>query len=121
MTHEDDLDEGRLSAEWEGDIEVLKSLRRNGDDARITRPVDVRFVGPAENIQAFAKAAAGWEVIQIVDLGDELALDVRRNQTTEDSAIRALTVDALAEEKKRGVRYDGWGTVAQKKKRWFGL
>ncbi len=112
------VDPERLSAELEADIDVMRSLRENGDIASIVRPVDVRFVGPASEIDRPANATdpMGWEVIQIVALGDgACALDVQRRQSTEPSALRALTIEALAIEQDFGVRYDGWGTVAVSK------
>jgi regulator of RNase E activity RraB len=109
------IDPERLAAELAADAEVLRSLRDNGDVASAVRPVDVRFEGGTEEINALADEIEelGWTVVQMVEIDeDTLALDVRRDQTADDEAIRALTEDALRIEEAFGVGYSGWGTVA---------
>lgn len=112
------IDPQRVEAELAADADVLRSLKENGDISSIARPVDVRFVGPADNVGLLERriGSLGWHVVQRVPLanGNE-ALDVQRKQTTDAAAIRKLTEAALAIEAQYGVRYDGWGTVATKR------
>jgi hypothetical protein len=111
-----EIDPDRLANELAADADVIRSLRDNGDMSSIVRPVDVRLIGSAENIRCLADGITGseWRVVQIVDLdGGEVAADIQRDQTTEATALKALTVDALRLETKFLVRYDGWGTVAK--------
>ena len=112
------IDPQRVEAELNADADVLRSLNEHGDVPSITRPVDVRFVGSAENVGSLEKqiGALGWRVVQRVHLDEGTeALDVQRDQTTDLSAIRRLTEAALQIETKYGVRSDGWGTVATKR------
>jgi hypothetical protein len=109
------IDPEKLAAELKADMDVMRSLRKHGDIASVIRPVDVRFVGQASDIDRLAKAAStiGWEVIQVVALNEgRAALDVQRRQSTEPSALRALTIEALNIEQAYDVGYDGWGAVA---------
>ena len=111
------IDPQRLEAELAADTDVLRSLRENGDVSSIARPIDVRFVGNAESVGSLEQqiGSLGWHVVQRVPLNDgSEALDVRRTQTTDLAAIRALTETALQIEARYGVHYDGWGTVARK-------
>ena len=109
------MDPERLEAEWAADADVLRSLKENGDVPTIVRPVDVRFVGSADNISALEKqiVSLGWRVVQRAPLDDGTeGLDVQRDQTTDHAAIRQLTEAALQIEVQYGVQYDGWGAEA---------
>jgi hypothetical protein len=120
----DGLDPTRLEAELNADQNVVRVLREQGDVPSIRRAVDVRFVGsPAEIERARALTAAdGWTEVQTVELEDgAIALDVQCEQTTDEEALRDLTIQALRFETASGARYDGWGTVAQKKRGLFGF
>jgi hypothetical protein len=120
----DGLDRSRVEAELNADRDVIRVLREQGDVPSIRRPIDVRFVGSrAEIEQARALASAdGWTEVQTVELEDgTFALDLQREQTTDEQALRDLTVQALRWEMACGARYDGWGTVAQKKRSLFGF
>jgi len=44
------IDPQRVEAELAADADIIRSLNENGDVPSIRRSVDVRFVGPAENI-----------------------------------------------------------------------
>lgn len=112
------IDPARIKAEEAADADVLRSLQQNGDVPSISRPVDVRFVGGTAEVDRLHKAvgAMGWRIIQRVPLdGGQEALDVQRDQTTDQSAILSLTKAALALEAQFAVRCDGWGTVATKR------
>ena len=121
----DSIDSDRLEAELAADADVIRALRAQGDKPNIVRAVDVRFTGMPAHIQVLRDNAAmrGWTVIQGVELdGDRLALDVQREQMTDDASLRQLTLDALSIEMDFNVEYDGWGTlpqVAPEKKGWF--
>lgn len=105
----------RLASELAADADVIASLRRNGDDPAIVRAVDVRFVGPKENVEKLRAAVQrmGWRFIQTVGQEDgSVAIDLQRDQSTKVLALTALTKEALQIEAAFAVRYDGWGTVA---------
>lgn len=109
------IDPARVEAELAADADVIRSLRENGDDPRVVRPVDVHFLGGREPILRLADAAEslGWSVAQVMDCDDGgLAIDLCRDQTTDEAAVRQLTFDALVIEQTYGLSYDGWGTMA---------
>jgi regulator of RNase E activity RraB len=111
----EEIDHRRLEAERKADEDVVRTLRANGDNPSVIRPVDARFIGDEDSIHALQTEAArlGWDVIQALELeSGELALDVRRNQSTDDAALLTLLNDALLVEIMFSVHYDGWGTVA---------
>jgi regulator of RNase E activity RraB len=115
---EQKIDPDRLASELAADADVIASLRRNGDEPTIVRAVDVRFVGTESNVKKLLAAAPdmGWRFIQTVGQEDgTVAIDLQRNQSTETSALTALTKDALQIEAAFEVRYDGWGTLATSK------
>jgi len=106
----------RQAKEFAADEDVLQSLRRNNDVPTIVRPVDARFVGPEANISVLARSirSYGYRVIQLVSFPPEgVALDTQRDQQADGNTIRRMTEEALQIEAKYGVRYDGWGCVAQ--------
>jgi len=110
------VDPERLAEELAADADVVRALRENGDVAEIVRPVDVHFEGDDEAISRVEDAAEelGWRVIEAVEEEDGLVtLWLQRDQTTTESALRALTEDALRIEAAYGVNYDGWGTAAE--------
>lgn len=111
------IDPARIEAETTADADVIRSLNKNGDVPTITRPVDIRFVGGAAALAKLEADAAslGLRVVQKTTDGQEIALDVQKDQTTDPLAIRKLTEMALRIETQYGVRYDGWGTVATKR------
>ncbi|MBB3475418.1 ribonuclease E inhibitor RraB [Sphingomonas sp. BK345] len=111
-------DPRRVEKGLAADSEVLRSLRENGGEPNVLRPVDVRFVGTAARVAKLKKqiSSLGWRVVQRVPVdADSEALDVQRDQTTDSAAIRRLTEAAREIEARFGVRYDGWGTVATKR------
>lgn len=111
------VDLQRLNAELAADADVLRSLRSNGDVPSMIRPIDVRFVGPTDNVRLLEQknGSLGWRVVQRVPLDDgSEALDVQRDQATDTIAIRRLTEAALQIEAQFSVHYDGWGTVSTK-------
>jgi regulator of RNase E activity RraB len=112
------VDPQRIENELAADADVLRSLRDDGDDPNIVRPVDVRFVGERANIAALEAriGSTGWRVVQRVTVDNRSeALDVQREQATDPASIRRLTEAALEIEGRYGVEYDGWGTVATKR------
>ncbi|MHC9420150.1 ribonuclease E inhibitor RraB [Sphingomonas citri] len=97
---------------------MLRSLRDDGDEPNVPRPVDVRFVGSPACVAKLEEqiSSMGWRVVQRVTVdADSKVLDVQRGQTTGPAAIRRLTEAALEIEARFCVRYDGWGTVATKR------
>ena len=111
------IDEDRLQAEWDADADGLRSLRENGDVPTLVRQVDVHFIGSAEDIVRMSEQLDPdiWKEIQVSELeGGPFALDAKREQTTEESAIRTLTVAVLELEILFNVSFDGWGCLATK-------
>lgn len=111
------IEPARLAAQLEADADVMSVLRENGDIASIVRSVDLRFRGEATKVARLSHELEklGWRVIQIVQLdASETALDVQRDQTTDEMAIHEMTETALKIEVAWGVEFDGWGTVAQR-------
>ena len=112
------IDRQRLEAEFAADADVIRSLTENGDNPRISRPIDILFVGSPDRIERLEKqiATLGWRHVQLYasDDGNE-ALEVQSDQTTTPTAIRQLTETALEIAARFGVEYDGWGTVATKR------
>jgi hypothetical protein len=108
------VDPVRLEAELAADAEVIASLKQNGDEASIVRPVDVRFVGQKSDLERLAQALSrGWKIIQLIPIeGGMHALDTTHEQTTDVKVLRELTDTSLRIESVFNVRYDGWGTVA---------
>ena len=117
ITMSQELDPKRLEDNLRADADVVRALRSNGDIETIVRPVDVRFVGKFIRIQRLRREITqrGWRFIQIVEsTGGEYALDADRQQKTDQISLRELTEAALKIEIEFGVRFDGWGTVAQR-------
>ena len=112
------IDQERLTAEINADLDVIRSLTENGDVPSIVRPVDVRFAGDDVAIDRLKALVGGttWRIVQVVptDKG-ELAIDLERDQTTDSATVIELTKEALQLEEKSGARYDGWGTIAKAK------
>ena len=106
----------RLAEEWAADKDVLASLRENGDRPEIVRAVDVSFRGDDEALDRLEESAGelGFEVIEReADEDGEMSLFLGCEQTTDDAAIKALTVRCLQIELLYDVEYDGWGCTAE--------
>jgi len=107
----------RWNAAWEEDLDVLRNLRSNGDLAHVVRPIDVSFRGPVEALRRLEAACSnfGFEVLEFVDADENGKpwLFLVREQTTDDEAIRDLTMTYLQIEDSFGVENDGWGCVGQ--------
>ena len=104
------VDEARLAAEWEADRQVLANLKRNGDVARLARPVDVSFRGSEKDFERVLTIASQFG---FVELDRELFLFLECVQPVDEASIRALTRKCLQIEILCGVEYDGWGCEAQ--------
>jgi regulator of RNase E activity RraB len=110
------IDLERLQSELAADADVIRSLRENGDLAAVVRPVDVSFKSDDAAIARVRSLVAGteWRILQEIEMSDgEMSIDIQRDQTTDEGAIRSLTESALEIEDATGAAYDGWGTVAQ--------
>ncbi|MBP2275674.1 MULTISPECIES: ribonuclease E inhibitor RraB [Sphingomonas] len=106
----------RLEEEWAADKDVLASLRENGDRPEIVRMVDVSFRGTEPALDRLEEDAEelGFEVIEREeDEEGEISLFLGREQTSDDDAIRALTLKCLQIELIYDVEYDGWGCTAE--------
>jgi regulator of RNase E activity RraB len=106
----------RLEEEWAADKDVLASLRENGDRPEIVRAVDVSFRGTEPALDRLEEDAEelGFEVIEREEDEDgEISLFLGREQTSDDDAIRALTLKCLQIELIYDVEYDGWGCTAE--------
>ena len=107
----------RWNEAWEADLDVLRSLRENGDLPHVLRDVDVSFRGAFEALQRLEVASANWgfRVQELMEPDEEgqAWLFLVRSQTTDDEAIRDLTMTYLQIEDSFGVESDGWGCVGQ--------
>uniref|UniRef100_UPI0035CB854F ribonuclease E inhibitor RraB n=1 Tax=uncultured Sphingomonas sp. TaxID=158754 RepID=UPI0035CB854F len=111
-----DVDPARLEEETAADAEVLASLRENGDRPDIVRPVDVSFRGTEPALDRLEEDAAelGFEILdREEDEEGEISLFLGCEQTSDDAAIRALTLKCLQIELIYDVEYDGWGCTAE--------
>ena len=102
---------------WAADLDVLRSLRENGDLPHVMRDVDVSFRGTIEALRRLEVASSDWgfRVQEFIEADDEgqAWLFLVRSQTTEEHAIRKLTMTYLQMEDCFGVECDGWGCVGQ--------
>jgi regulator of RNase E activity RraB len=106
----------RLRQESEADEDVLRSLSENGDQADLSRLIDVSFRGAEEALNDLEEAAEelGFVVIEREASEDgDLFLFLGREQPADPDSIKALTATCLGIETAFGVEYDGWGCVAQ--------
>jgi hypothetical protein len=111
------IDPERWNAAWSADLEVIRNLRLNGDLSHMVREVDVSFRGPVDALNRLEAACSnfGFEVQSFTN-GDgqgEPWLFLVRNQTTDEDAIRDLTMTYLQIEDSFGVECDGWGCESQ--------
>ncbi|PZU63990.1 MAG: hypothetical protein DI554_09160, partial [Sphingobium sp.] len=65
------VDEARLAAEWEADRQVLANLKRNGDVARLARPVDVSFRGSEKDFERVLTIASQFGFVELDREEDE--------------------------------------------------
>ena len=111
------IDPDRWNAAWEADLDVLRRLRSNGDLPHVLRPVDVSFRGTLEALRRLEAGCSnfGFEVLEFVETDEhgEPWLLLVREQTTDEDAIRDLTMTYLQIEDSFGVENDGWGCVGQ--------
>jgi hypothetical protein len=105
---------------WAADLDVLRSLRENGDNPSIPREIDVSFRGSMESLKRLQASCSnfGLEVQNFVEADEEGEpwLFLVRTQTSDEDAIRDLTMTYLQIEDSFGVECDGWGCVAQTEK-----
>ena len=111
------IDPQRFDKVWAEDLDVLRSLRSNGDDPEVPREIDVSFRGTLTDLQRVAGACEnfGFEVQELISEDDngEPWLFLVRTQPADEDAIRDLTVTYLQIEDAFDVRCDGWGCVGQ--------
>ncbi|WP_408590826.1 ribonuclease E inhibitor RraB [Novosphingobium sp.] len=109
----------RWKAAWNADLAVLESLRANGDVPHVVREIDVSFRGPLESLRRLQASCSnfGFEVQSFTEADDEGEpwLFLVRDQTTDEDALRDLTMTYLQIEDSFGVECDGWGCVGQTK------
>ena len=105
---------------WAADQDVLRELRENGDLPSVPREVDVSFRGPFDSLVRLQSACDnfGFTVQEFIDADEDGQpwLFLVRTQTTDNDAMRDLTMTYLQIEDSFGVECDGWGCVAQTEK-----
>ena len=105
---------------WAADLDVLKHLRENGDLPDVPRGVDVSFRGSMDALKRLRAACEnfGFTVQEFIEADEngEPWLFLVRTQTTDNDAMRDLTMTYLQIEDSFGVECDGWGCVAQTEK-----
>jgi hypothetical protein len=104
-------------AVWAADLGVLQNLRENGDLPSVPREVDVSFRGPLDALKRLQGACEnfGFTVQEFIEADEDGQpwLFLVRTQTTDNEAMRDLTMTYLQIEDSFGVECDGWGCVAQ--------
>ena len=102
---------------WAADLDVIRNLRDNGDLPHIIRDVDVSFRGTIEALRRLEVASSNWgfRVLELVEADEDGQpwLFLVRSQTTDEEALRDLTMTYLQIEDSFGVECDGWGCVGQ--------
>ena len=110
----------RWAEVWAADLDVIRNLRANGDLPHIVRDVDVSFRGPVDALKSLEASSSDWgfQVLEFIEADEngQPWLFLVRSQTTEEDAIRELTVTYLQIEDRFGVECDGWGCVGQTEK-----
>lgn len=102
---------------WAADLDVIRSLRDNGDLPHVSRDVDVSFRGAIGPLRRLEVASSNWgfRIVELVESDEDGQpwLFLVRSQTTDEEAIRDLTMTYLQIEDTFGVECDGWGCVGQ--------
>ena len=102
---------------WAADLDVIRSLRNNGDLPHVSRDVDVSFRGAIEALRRLEVASSNWgfRTVELVEADEDGQpwLFLVRSQTTDEEALRDLTMTYLQIEDSFGVECDGWGCVGQ--------
>ena len=111
------IEQKRWDEVWAADLDVIRSLREHGDLSHIVREVDVSFRGSIEALKRLEAASSNWgfsvqEFIEADEDGQPWLFLVR-SQTTDEEAMRDLTMTYLQLEDSFGVECDGWGCVGQ--------
>ena len=110
------INPARLAEELEANEDVLMALAENGDIAALSRPIDVHFKGPQDQIEDLAEAAQSLG-FRFVDFGEfedgDWAADFQVDGPVTREALKALITRALEIEISHGVEFDGWGCAAE--------
>jgi regulator of RNase E activity RraB len=112
------ISQDRWDEVWTADLDVLRNLRKNGDDPHAEREIDVSFRGSLEALERLGASCAnfGFAVQDLREDDDgEPWLFLVRTQTTDEEAMRDLTMTYLQIEDSFGVECDGWGCLASNK------
>lgn len=111
------IEPDRWSEVWAADLDVIRNLRKNGDVPHLPRDVDVSFRGTVEALKRLEIASSNWgfHVLELLEADEngQPWLFLVRNQTTDEEAMRDLTMTYLQMEDSFGVECDGWGCVGQ--------
>jgi hypothetical protein len=111
------IDPDRWEAVWAADLDVLRNLRSNGDLPHVPREIDVSFRGTLDALHRLQASASnfGFSTEELIesDENGQPWLFLVRTQTTEEDAIRDLTMTYLQIEDSFGVECDGWGCIGQ--------
>lgn len=102
---------------WAADLDVIRSLREHGDLPHVVRDVDVSFRGSIDALRRLEAASSNWgfsveEFIEADEDGQPWLFLVR-SQTTDEEAMRDLTMTYLQLEDSFSVECNGWGCVGQ--------
>jgi hypothetical protein len=102
---------------WAADLDVLRSLKENGDAPSVPREIDVSFRGAVDALRRLEAGCSnfGFEVQEFIEADEEGQpwLFLVRTQAADEEAIRDLTMTYLQIEDSFGVECDGWGCIAQ--------
>ena len=110
------IDPKRWEEVWAADLDVLRSLAEQGDQADIPRLVDLSFRGSSDALDRLQASAANFGfTIQKRDPegSNEPWLFLERVQPVDIETMREFTITYLQIEDAFDVECDGWGCVAQ--------
>ncbi|MCJ2178969.1 ribonuclease E inhibitor RraB [Novosphingobium album (ex Hu et al. 2023)] len=111
------IDPERWNEVWAADLAVIQRLRDHGDLPHVIRDVDVSFRGTIEALRRLEFASSNWgfRVLEFVEADEDGQpwLFLVRSQTTDEEAIRELTMTYLQMEDSFEVECDGWGCEGQ--------
>ena len=100
-----------LESQLNGDLDVIASLQKSGDDGQASRKTDFWFYGqrgPLGSLAASLKAQ-GFSVDHWVN--DPTGVVLSRKMSVDLAAFQALTPVIVRAAEQSGVDYDGWETL----------
>lgn len=94
----------------DADDVAISALRKSGDDPTVSRPVTVQFSGEAVSGEYFQRdmATTGWEIADLPTTGGNSIITMEWETTSDDDALRDLSLRLHRIAGTYGVQYLGW-------------